>query len=79
MATAFWRTDSRTGKQGLVARWRDESAASGWRYQRRPNDRTKRQAEDFAREMERKAERVLKGVESDDPQRVTFGELLEWW
>ncbi len=29
--------------------------------------------------MERKAERVLKGLESDDPQRIAFVELLGWW
>ncbi len=79
MATAFWRTDKRTGREVLVAKWRDETASGGWKYQRRPNDRTKRQAEDYARDMERKSERLVKGLETDDPQRVTFGELLDWW
>lgn len=79
MATAFWRSDKRTGREVLVAKWRDQTASEGWRYQRRPNDRTKRQAEDYAREMERKAERLVKGLETDGPQRITFGELLDWW
>jgi integrase len=79
MATAFWRADGRTGREVLVAKWRDASAPGGWRYQRRPNDRTKRQAEDYARDMERKAERLMKGLDTDDPAPVTFGELLDWW
>ena len=79
MATAFWRTDRRTGAEVLVAKWRDPAAPGGWRYQRRPNDRTKRQAEDYARDMERKAERLVKGLDVDDPAPVTFGELLDWW
>jgi integrase len=78
MATAFWRTDKRTGSKVLVAKWRDAAARGGWRSQRRANDRTKRQAEEYAREMEKKAERVLKGLETD-PGRITFGELLDWW
>ena len=80
MAYAKWKKDSRSGHaKVLVARWRDPAAPSGWREERRPNDRTKAQAEDYAREMEKHADRAAKGLETE-LGRVEFGDIWDqWW
>ncbi len=80
MAYAKWKKDSRDGRtKTLVARWRDPSVPGGWREERRPNDRTKGQAEDYAREREKQADRIVKGLELA-PVRVEFGDVWDqWW
>ncbi len=80
MAYAKWKSDSRSGRAKiLVARWRDAAVPGGWREERRPNDRTKPQAEGYAREMEKRADLVAKGF-AEEPGRVSFGDIWDqWW
>src|SRR5690242_9251305 len=80
MAYAKWKKDSRDGRTKiLVARWRDLSAPGGWREERRPNDRTKGQAEEYAREREKQADRIAKGLENE-PERIPFRDMWDqWW
>ncbi len=59
-------------------RWKD---AAG-RWQRAVTIcRTKKEAQRFAEDLERKAERQARGLETlpDDLPHLTFAELLEWW
>ena len=80
MAYAKWKQDRRNGRnEVLVARWRDPAAPRGWREERRPSDRTKAQAEDYAREMERRADRIAQGLETKQ-ESVLFGTIWDqWW
>ncbi len=60
------------------ARWKD--AAGNW--QRSVTAcRTKKEAQYFAEDLERKAERQSRGLETlpEDSPRLTFAELLDWW
>jgi integrase len=60
------------------ARWKD---AAG-RWQRVVTAATtKKEAQRFAEDLERKAERQARGLETvpDDLPRLTFSELLDWW
>lgn len=82
MAHASWKVDHRAGRNSrrvLIACWKDRAAKGGWVEERRPNDRTKAQAEEYARERERQADRIAKGLEiAFSP--FTFGDLLDtWW
>ncbi len=44
-----------------------------------PNDRTKAQAEEYAREREKHADRIAKGLENE-PERTEFGAMCDqWW
>lgn len=80
MAYAKWKSDSRSGRAKiLVSRWRDAATPGGWREERRPNDRTKAQAEDYARAMEKRADLVAKGF-AEEPGSVLFGDIWDqWW
>src|SRR5438067_10640164 len=84
MAFAKWKTDKRkSDKRGrrkiLIARWRDVAASGGWREERRPNDRTKALALQYARDQERRADLVAKGF-ANEPGRTTFGAIWDrWW
>jgi integrase len=60
------------------ARWRD----AGGRWQRAVTTcRTKKDAQRFAEDLERKAERQARGLEPvpEDLPRFTFSELFDWW
>jgi hypothetical protein len=61
MAYARWKTD-RNRRRVLIARWRDKSVPGGWKEERRPNDRTKEQAKEYAREREKHADLRAKGA-----------------
>jgi integrase len=78
MATVFLKEDARGNRRPiLIVRWRDAHGALI--EERRPNDRTKRQALDYARERERTADLQRKGFALEF-KPVTFGALWDaWW
>jgi integrase len=78
MATAFWKKDSRRGRKAVLAvRWRN--ARGEWVEERRPNDRTKAQALEYARERERQAELQRKGL-AVAAEPIAFGVIkARWW
>jgi integrase len=78
MATAFWKKDVRPGRKPvLTVKWLD--AQGGRVEERRPNDRTKKQALDYARERERDAELLRKGL-ALEVKPVLFGAIWDsWW
>src|SRR5438552_18961656 len=80
MAYAKWKVDGRGARRKvLVARWRDPSAPGGRREERRPNERTLAQAREYARDMERRADLVAKGL-AVDPASVEYGAIWDrWW
>src|SRR5437868_14621137 len=62
----------------FYARWKD--GRGRWRHSIL-SCRTKRDAQNDAIDLERKAERQRRGLEPipDDTPECTFGELFEWW
>ncbi len=72
MASVFLKHDR------YYARWKD--AAGHW--QRTVTAcQTRKEAQRFAEDLERKAERQARGLEAipEDLPRLTFSELLDWW
>jgi integrase len=79
MATAFW-LEQKGRKRVLVVKWRD--AAGRWIGPRRAKGcRTLEQAQRFADDLERQAERARHGLEAlPGEQRITWGVLVDaWW
>jgi transcriptional regulator with XRE-family HTH domain len=79
MAFAKWKAGKRGRRKILIVRWRDIAAPGGWREERRPKDLTLTQAREYARDMERRADLVVKGF-ATEPGRTTLGEIWDrWW
>jgi integrase len=78
MATAYWKEDPRQNRRQIwVVKWRDPHGV--FVEERRPNDRTKKQAMEYARERERAADLQRKGF-ALEIKPVTFATLWDsWW